>query len=49
LIEKLAYRIAERILSSHLKIKAVTVTVHKPQAPVGLKVHDICVVVNKTR
>ena len=49
LIEKLAYRIAERILSSHLKIQAVTVTVHKPQAPVGLKVQDILVVVNKVR
>ena len=49
LIEKLAYRIAERILSSHPKIKAITVTVHKPQAPVGLKVQDISVVVNKTR
>jgi dihydroneopterin aldolase len=49
LIEKLAYRIAERILSSHPKIKAITVTVHKPQAPVGLKIQDISVVVNKTR
>jgi dihydroneopterin aldolase len=49
LIEKLAYRIAERILSSHPKVKAITVTVHKPQAPVGLKVQDISVVVNKTR
>jgi dihydroneopterin aldolase len=49
LIEKLAYRIAERILSSHPKVKAITVTVHKPQAPVGLKIQDISVVVNKTR
>jgi dihydroneopterin aldolase len=49
LIEKLAYRIAERILSSYSKIKSVTVTVHKPQAPVGLKIHDISVVVNKVR
>ncbi len=49
LIEKLAYRIAERILGSHPKVKAITVTVHKPQAPVGLKVQDISVVVNKTR
>lgn len=49
LIEKLAYRIAERILSSHPKVKAITVTVHKPQAPVGLKVQDISVIVNKTR
>ena len=49
LIEKLAYRIAERVLSSHQKIKAVTVTVHKPQAPVGLEVRDISVIVNKAR
>lgn len=49
LIEKLAYRIAERILSSHPKVESVIVTVHKPQAPVGLKVQDISVVVNKAR
>jgi dihydroneopterin aldolase len=49
LIEKLAYRIAERILKGHLKVNAVTVTVHKPQAPVESKVKDISVTVNKSR
>jgi dihydroneopterin aldolase len=49
LIEKLAFRIAEHILNSHLKVKSVTVTIHKPQAPVGKKVHDILVVINKSR
>jgi dihydroneopterin aldolase len=49
LIEKLAYRIAERILEGHLKVNAVTVTVHKPQAPVESKVKDISVTVNKSR
>lgn len=49
LIEKLAYRIAERILEGHLKVESVTVTVHKPQAPVGIKVQDISVVVKKSR
>jgi 7,8-dihydroneopterin aldolase/epimerase/oxygenase len=49
LIEKLAYRIAERILEGHLKVESVTVTVHKPQAPVGTKVQDISVVVKKSR
>lgn len=49
LIEKLAYRIAERILKSHSKIDSVTVTVHKPHAPVGIKVQDISVVVKKSR
>jgi dihydroneopterin aldolase len=49
LIEKLAYRIAERILEGNLKVVSVTVTVHKPQAPVGIKVEDISVVVKKSR
>jgi dihydroneopterin aldolase len=49
LIEKLAYRIAERILEAHPKVESVTVTVHKPQAPIGIKVQDISVVVKKSR
>ena len=34
LIEKLAARIAERVLNQHIKVQSVIVTVHKPQAPV---------------
>ena len=49
LIEKLAGRIAERVLNQHLKVQAVTVTVHKPQAPVAVQLKDIAVVVTRTR
>jgi len=49
LIEKLAARIAERVLNQHLKVKSVTVTVHKPQAPVAAQLKDIAVVVTRSR
>ena len=49
LIEKLAARIAERILNQHIKVKSVTVTVHKPQAPVAAQLRDIAVVVTRSR
>jgi dihydroneopterin aldolase len=49
LIEKLAGRIAERVLNQHLKVNSVTVTVHKPQAPVAAQLKDIAVVVDRTR
>lgn len=40
LIETLAYRIANRVLSLDL-VTAVEVTVHKPDAPVGYPVSDV--------
>ena len=49
LIEKLAARIAERVLNQHMKVSSVTVTVHKPQAPVNAQLKDIAVVVTRTR
>ena len=49
LIEKLAGRIAERVLNQHLKVNSVTVTVHKPQAPVAAQLKDIAVVVTRIR
>jgi dihydroneopterin aldolase len=49
LIEKLAARIAERVLNQHLKVVSVTVTVHKPQAPVAAQLKDIAVVVTRVR
>ena len=49
LIEKLAARIAERVLNQHLKVQAVAVTVHKPQAPVAAQLKDIAVVVTRSR
>jgi dihydroneopterin aldolase len=49
LIEKLAARIAERVLNQHVKVSSVTVTVHKPQAPVAAQLKDIAVVVTRSR
>ena len=49
LIEKLAARIAERVLNQHIKVQSITVTVHKPQAPVAAQLKDIAVVVTRTR
>ena len=47
LIEKLAGRIAERIRNTYPKITAVSITVHKPQAPVNAQVKDISVTINR--
>ena len=49
LIEKLAGRIAESILKAHVKVSEVSVTVHKPQAPVAAFLKDIAVQVTRTR
>ena len=49
LIEKLAGRIAERILNTYVKVNTVTVTVHKPQAPVAVSLKDIAVQITRTR
>ena len=49
LIEKLAARIAERVLNQHIKVQTVAVTVHKPQAPVAAQLKDIAVVVTRSR
>lgn len=49
LIEKLAARIAERVLNQHIKVQIVSVTVHKPQAPVAAQLKDIAVVVTRSR
>jgi dihydroneopterin aldolase len=47
LIEKLAGRIADRIRSAYPQIVAVSITVHKPQAPVSAQVKDISVTINR--
>lgn len=49
LIEKLAARIAERVLNQHIKVQSVVVTVHKPQAPVAAQLKDIAVVITRSR
>jgi dihydroneopterin aldolase/2-amino-4-hydroxy-6-hydroxymethyldihydropteridine diphosphokinase len=48
LIETLAVRIAHRVLR-HPLVDAVTVTVHKPMAPVGVPFDDVAVSVTRTR
>lgn len=47
LIEKLAGRIADRIKASHQQIERVSVTVHKPKAPVSAEVADIAVRISR--
>lgn len=41
LIETLAEQIAQNVLALSARLRAVTVTVHKPAAPVGLPVADV--------
>ena len=49
LIEKLAGRIAQRILNDYERVLQVTVTVHKPQAPVDAQLKDIAVQVTRKK
>ena len=48
LIETVAVRIAAQVLT-HERVNAVEVTVHKPQAPVGVPFGDVAVVVERVR
>lgn len=48
LIETLATRIAERCLEFDY-VRAVTVTVHKPQAPIPVAFDDVAVRITRTR
>jgi dihydroneopterin aldolase len=47
LIEKLAGRIAERIKVTFAQASRVTITVHKPEAPVDAEVKDISVTISR--
>ena len=47
LIERLAGRIAEEISSSYSQITSVSVTVHKPHAPVDVSFEDISVTITR--
>ena len=47
LIEKLAGNIADRIKATYPQATTVSVTVHKPQAPVNAQVKDISVTINR--
>ena len=47
LIERLAGRIAEEISSAYSQITSVSVTVHKPHAPVTVDLEDISVTITR--
>lgn len=49
LIEKLAGQIGDLILANFSKVKSVQITVHKPDAPVAVKVKDISVSLSRSR
>lgn len=48
LIETVAARIADAVLQRE-RVQAVEVTVHKPQAPVGVPFSDVSVSIQRTR
>ena len=47
LIERLAGRIADRIKCDHPEIFKITVTVHKPKAPISAQASDISVTITR--
>lgn len=49
LIETLADRIAADCLARHPLIRRITVTVHKPEAPISVPVRDTAVLVKRRR
>lgn len=49
LIEKLATRVAEETLAIYQHLAAVTVTVHKPEAPIQVPFDDVAVAIRRTR
>jgi dihydroneopterin aldolase len=49
LIESLAGQIADVILEKFTGVKSVKITLHKPDAPVAVKVDDISVSITRTR
>ena len=49
LIEALAHRVSNRVLSEFPQIESLLVTVHKPDAPVGINFKDISVTIERSR
>jgi len=49
LIEALAHRIGLRVLNDFALINSISVTVHKPEAPVGVNFKDISVTIELSR
>jgi dihydroneopterin aldolase len=48
LIERLAAHVADTLLA-RMPLERATVTVHKPEAPLGLEFDDVAVTVNRVR
>ncbi len=48
LVETVAARVADEVLTD-VRVTAVEVTLHKPQAPIPLEFADVAVVVHRTR
>jgi len=48
LIERLAAHVADTLLA-RLPLERATVTVHKPEAPLGLEFDDVAVIVSRVR
>ena len=49
LIEKLAERVADEILMNFPKVESISVTIHKPDAPVGVTLTDISITIYRVR
>lgn len=49
LIERVATRVAESVLEADSRIEAVSVTVHKPSAPISLDFADVAVTIDRRR
>lgn len=49
LIEAAGVAVAEAILKGFPKVQSVTITVHKPQAPIGALASDIGIVLSRCR
>ncbi|MBT1162071.1 MULTISPECIES: 2-amino-4-hydroxy-6-hydroxymethyldihydropteridine diphosphokinase [Bifidobacterium] len=49
LIERLAARIADAILTEHPLVRSVDITVHKPNAPITVPFADVAVSISRTR
>src|SRR5262249_32623671 len=49
LIEAAAGSVADGVLAAFPRVKAVTVTIHKPHAPIAATVHDVAVTFVRSR
>lgn len=48
LIEKVAHRVADLVLADD-RVSSVTVTVHKPEAPIPVEFEDVAITITRTQ